>query len=1121
MKKRIWVAAFLTLIVLLPWTLSGRAATISDAGLDFTESGGNAKLENGKITMSATGWSIIITGFANTQTVTLTNNTDVKQVLSGEMKFTGSFGEYKVTLDGTTITSGTSAATYNEKITMAIGSELVISITSPKGNKTISCTYEPTVTASSEKTIVCHTVANGSYSVNNTTVAEDGMSVSFAIGDTITLATNPDSGYVCLGFLVEETGGTTLLPVDTSGSIDWTPINGCSITPVFSQVSDTTAPFSVGGKKYYTWETAITAAGTAGTVILNSTYTLPTTYAAQGMSGAGEYVSGTDGALVYSIPLGVKFLVPCSATDAGMFGPMVKGTYASTASPTTYRTLTVPEGIQIDCTGELNVNGQRRESGQGANGTGVPRGGHGKLILQGSGTQLKINGSLYCYGFVTGTGTVEVSKTGATYELMQIYDWPGGTNFAGSIGLGGWNSKADANTLFFCSRYYVQNIEAPLIAYNGSSMNMEVVITAGGETVASSCKLVGSGGLFQLSGNTYIMRSYDSKTDRIMYTSGGSGDVTIGSITITATVMKITKSIKSSDYILPISSAMTIHIGKGTRAKLNYDFAILPGSEMIVDQGAKLEVSGELFVFDKSDMTADMSFGSQIAPLYTAGRGTTAALKIEHSGRLEVNGTLEIISGGGLYTTTAVGGTASANIDKKIYGFGKIIHNGSTSGKTIKAGYNETLISITVSNALGLIEGSSDNETDLKAFGKNTYYGTGEFGKHYWYVPSLPVHSTAAREDDGFTIDAEYRLQDYLWLNAVCYLGEKTSPIDLSAGSVKVYTLNPDGSVCVNRYANGEFTEDEGVQILAVNGAIYLIKKIPADEIPDDITFRIEYTDANNGLYRSSQFTVCLEDCKTDDESDTTTNPLVDALLAYGEAAKKYFVTSGAPDTKLDPESIRNSLADSTEFSKTPTVSASGSYNKNGTTVTLTTKGANVLFEERLSLMFGFQFSVKNMTEDDILQVGVLVGSSDLTTGMTVGAENITAYILYNRGGFTGTGTNMPDLPEGANYKVNDKASVTWDKLNAGGRMVLYMDLLSVDYTSAIEFRPYAIAKDGTVIYGQQYAYGLADYINNMLYLDNQALKKAIGDKNADAFRNLLITTWNYALKADAKFANN
>jgi len=83
--------------------------------------------------------------------------------------------------------------------------------------------------------------------------------------------------------------------------------------------------------------------------------------------------------------------------------------------------------------------------------------------------------------------------------------------------------------------------------------------------------------------------------------------------------------------------------------------------------------------------------------------------------------------------------------------------------------------------------------------------------------------------------------------------------------------------------------------------------------------------------------------------------------------------------------------------------------------------------------------------------------------------------------------------------------------------MVLYMDLLSVDYTSAIEFRPYAIAKDGTVIYGQQYAYGLADYINNMLY--DEKLGDYIGGKNVDAFRNLLITTWNYALKAKAKFA--
>lgn len=1090
---------------------AGRATAATELCPGLSADGGIGSASEYSVTATGTSGCNSASGMAE---MTLRNTSESAGVVT--FKYVTETGEDDVpTYTVTSSVSGTLSLVNGETYTLDIASDerLTFTVTTKKGG------YSSKITLTDIKFAVVQLVdivclapgAGGSYTADGSSVTQaTKKSVNNSVG--LVLIAKPNAGYSFVGW---RDGAGALI----STSETYTAKNAGTVYPQFVLASTTKAFQVVGGSSYYFWNDAFVAAGSTGTVILASNYTLPTTYAEQGLPGASKYVSGADESLAYIIPSGVKFLVPCKDSDAGMFGAMSKDTYETSEAPTTFRTLTVPSGIEIICNGDLNVNGHRNETGQGKSGTGVPRGGHGKLILQGSGTQLTINGSLYCYGFITGTGVVEVT-TGQVYELMQIYDWPGGTNLAGSLtdfGNGGWlgaANKDSKNTLFFSSRYFIQNIEATLIAHSGSTMNMEAVITAAKQTVTSSCELVGSEGLFQLGEGVYITRTYDSATDRITYASGGEGQVTIGSISISASG----KSITSSDYILPINGAMTIRVGRGTTAKIDYNFAILPGAAMIVEQGGTLEASGSLFIFDKADMTSAMSFEAQIAPLYTAGRGTTTALKIEHSGRLEVNGTLDIKSSGGLYTTTAAGGTASSNTDKKIYGFGKIIHNGSTSGKTIKAGFNQNLISITASNALGLIEGSSVNETDLKAFGNNTYYGTGEFGKHYWYVPSLPVHSTAVREDDGFTIDAEYRLQDYLWLNAVCYLGEKTSPIDLSAGSVKVYTLNPDGSVCVNSYANGEFTENEGVQILAVNGAIYLIKKIPADEIPDDITFRIEYTDANNGLYRSSQFTVCLEDCKTDDESDTTTNPLVDALLAYGEAAKRYFVTGGAPDVKLNPESIKDSLKESTAFDKTE--DASGSYNKGGTQVTLTTKGANVLFEERLSLMFGFQFSVKNMTEEEILQVGVLVGPSTLTSGMTVGDENITAYILYNRGGFTGTGTNMPDLSDGANYKVNDKASVAWDKLNAGGRMVLYMDLLSVDYTSAIEFRPYAVTKDGTVIYGQQYAYGLADYINNMLYLSDEKLQDAIGsNKDVDAFRNLLITTWNYALKAEARFA--
>ena len=126
---------------------------------------------------------------------------------------------------------------------------------------------------------------------------------------------------------------------------------------------------------------------------------------------ANDYaVANSDGTVTYYVPSGIKFLVPYSAEDDGTFAGGENYTDKATSNPSAFRTLTVAAGAHIICNGEMNVNGQRHEYTQPH--SGRPAGGHGLMKLEGSGTQLTVNGTLFCYGFIAGT---------------SCFRWPPGT----------------------------------------------------------------------------------------------------------------------------------------------------------------------------------------------------------------------------------------------------------------------------------------------------------------------------------------------------------------------------------------------------------------------------------------------------------------------------------------------------------------------------------------------------------------------------------------------------------------------------------------------------------------------------------------------------------------------
>lgn len=1159
--KLIGVMGALLAVLLLPFmslrAVAGVTGSMSNTNIGLTAASGDWTVSNDTVSCSFTG--------ATSAELTITNGYNTVAVLSfkvaGEIQAGGGYATTTVTVNSSQLASVKGGLfsksekkqysgdyTGDQAITLAAGATVSIKLQSTNKNGNASATItnltlvqkaEVSVTFAPRNDNLSYTV---SYYASTTATEMTTNTVSTAAvsvqGDKSRGFTVTASGYAFLGanYTYSSDSAEAGYLYAVAGAV--APETGYRLTPDFIEVpSGGIAPFSVNGSLYWTWETAVNATGGQGTVILNaSTYTLPTTYAENGLTKAGLYITGRDHALIYTIPSGVNFLVPCTSTDTGVFGEMPSGAYASTATPSTFRTLTVPAGAKIVCDGTINVNGHRREDGQGANGPGAPRGAHGKLILAGSGTQLEVNGVLTCYGFVTGSGTVEVTSTGTTYEFMQMYDWPGGTNLVGewtSFGNGGWKGAATNKTLFFASKYYVQNIESPLKVSHGGTMKMETVLTAANTTVVSSSELIGDTGLFQLGEGTHIIRTYDAATDRVTYRSGGKGTISIGSITVTANTSFGSVTLNSASYTLPLNNALTVHIGDGVTANISNRFALVPGSELIVDDGGTLNLTSHLYIIGKDDWTTAMSFSAQMAPLYTAGRGTTVKMEVDSSGRLVVNGVLNV--SGGVYTTGAI----DSSTDKVICGTGKIVHTGSLTDGELQGGYSATLHDFSVSAAYILHPG----DTALKNIQNYTYYGLGTA----WYthrvdyyegsttgtavlIPSLTTYSVGGfpeganaveyehdeklftglathadtwndfadkyeyndeAQKDQFVqayyrvcnakllvydkpggeadkLTLEYRLNDYIWLNASGYLDFDSATFDKS-----------------------KLTVSGDCELLVVGNVVYIVRRVVAKELPETMTITLAY----DGI-PSAPFTVDFGAYKTLLEGKETTSvatkTLLTAMMTYGKAAANHF-SSGSYDI-----SVELNMDQSQDVTSGWTAGATSG------TPSVSTKSAKIYFDEALRMSVYFAPSGIDMSQ--VKQVGLLVGTA---SGTLEGSTAPATYVIYNiledveinPGGIG----NYPTGNTGLAATILDYTELP--TLDEKGRWEVCFDLSAGAYLKSFELRPYVLLADGSYIYGEQVHYSLAAYISRM-YEKSSDLK----------FKNLLAATWEYAVAADEAF---
>ena len=357
-------------------------------------------------------------------------------------------------------------------------------------------------------------------------------------------------------------------------------------------------------------------------------------------------VVASDGTLSgnYTIPTGVTLLVPFD--DADTLYTTEPEASESIISQTAYRTLTLTDDASITVKGAISVGGKLYTSSS----THVckPTGAYGQIKMSDS-SQITVEdgGTLYAWGYITGSGNVRITSGATVYECFQVTDWRGGSATIKFV------NPSTVKKVFPFSQYYVQNIEAPLtIEYGGAE---KAYIVAYGEKITIG--FIGTNCMFELAEGCTFTKTYDSATDRISFDI--SGGASLKGIKMTVVVM----TIDSANYVLPINNNVNINIHSGVTA-ISQNVALLPGVRVTIDNGAELNIKSgaNLYVYDADQWNKDYVWGSRSGINQVAyspsGKGSRAIsdASINVNGELTINGSVYTTAGGAeIYSSESTG----------------------------------------------------------------------------------------------------------------------------------------------------------------------------------------------------------------------------------------------------------------------------------------------------------------------------------------------------------------------------------------------------------------------------------------------------------------------------------
>ena len=398
------------------------------------------------------------------------------------------------------------------------------------------------------------------------------------------------------------------------------------------------------GNNYYTIEDALDVATSGQTIfVLNDT-----AFATQEIAG----VLYND-VKFKTVKTGVTLLLPFNENDTvGHIGAgdeksdNYKATAALTGTAKLYKTLVIPEGIEVIVNGKLVVGAQTGTTVAGGVQNAVS-GNYCEITLEG--TITLNNATLEVYGYIKGNGEITANNT-TVIENLCITGWLGGRESAGRY-IGDGKSLITSTNVnnpvqFPFSHYELRSVQLSITLHKGSKQQGYVKIAtsaiAGIPAQINEAWLTFASSDSNESSGLVRMKSSDAKVVKT-FKGGRVGIETYGSVedgytSITLKVATMTISMTSEKVFFPICGKTDIVIKSGTFTQ-KYKYKLMPGSSLTIENGATLNQNGSIVVYtgDFKDVTDTH---------YPSGLGDA---RFTVDGTLNINGAF----GGKVLSTTA------------------------------------------------------------------------------------------------------------------------------------------------------------------------------------------------------------------------------------------------------------------------------------------------------------------------------------------------------------------------------------------------------------------------------------------------------------------------------------
>ena len=677
---------------------SGTVTGLADENIGLSFSGdadGDIWTANGtSITGSVTGTAGTCSDSHYNSTLTITNKKATTATLSFDYTIEQNSGTIQV--DGTVVSSGAS-------FTKELAADETVKVYIKSGSTTAATKITLTnvvLVSDVNATTTFLPAENGTYTVDGKLITEEYSNTQSSMTAYQVVAT-PADGYQFMGWY----DVSNEKYINTSAKAALNIESDCTITARFA--SKTAALFETGGQRFDDLGDAVSYAQANS----QSKITLAT-------DGS---ISGT-----YTIPAGITLLIPFD--EAGTLYTDAPAAIRTAPASKPFRTLTISEGSSITVNGAISLGG--RYYAAGGSEQGRPVGDYGYIkMADNSSITVKNGGSLYAWGFVSGSGSI-LAESGATvYEFYQIADFRGGSA-SSTIANGG-------KKVFPFSQYFVQNIEVPLTLNAGANEQVYSGVYAMSSTYTTAISFIGDTGMFKVESGSFT-KDYDEKTDRLVFTI--NGEAALNTLALTLAGM----SVNSASYVLPITNNITINIQSGN-VIINQDAALLAGVEVNIAEGAGLTVANgkNIYFYDSDEWSSDNFVWGPCkfkSVAYAPGKAYNRSNNDLVDAKMDVNGSVTAI--GAIYTTAGGADICSSG------GTGKYFQQGAPGTATATYQYNangNSAVTISITPAKLHNADGTYTETKTAKAGDTINYVNGVWGGEE------PTELTVTFEANGST----------------------------------------------------------------------------------------------------------------------------------------------------------------------------------------------------------------------------------------------------------------------------------------------------------------------------------------------------------------------------------